>query len=814
MKKLIVVILILAIFVSAGIIYLNKVYLPAKIKQLIIQGIQDQTSKKVSLDSVRFNIFKGLVFNNLILYGQDKAILSLKEGSCSFLIWPFFKKQLVITNLRLDSAVILLERNPDNTFNWQSVLSQKPASSGKGGFGLLIYKVSIINSRIDYHDAYLNPAFERSITDLNLVANFSLPASLKFKLKGLIPGKSQIKISAQGEYNIPRQELSAKFSIFDIAPADFFAYYKNAGIEVSGGILDISGGAILKDGWLGTDITSKAKNIIFSKEEIAVTLNADIQAKFDYELKSEKFKYSGNAKIYQTDISGIDSIKEVKVINGLAQFDNSAMKLEKVNARVLGLPVQAKASIFDFANPKIELDITGDLPLVSLKNILKDKFKLDLPIIINGQSRMALNLKLEPLSDTLPILNGYLDLADTSIKLEKLDPAFEGVSGRINFTFNGLSWKEVNFKFLNEPYKTNGALANFERPVVELTVVSDNLKLESNISVNNKVISVSKFSANYLNSAFSLSGDIDTGNKPQARLLANADIEIGDLDKISTQFKEQLTRIKPNGKVKAKFNLTGNLADIKACAIEGQVTSEKLSLWGFKGTDLSIAINQQEGILEVSQGHLALYDGVIDLTGKMNLFSGNLPFWIEFSAKDIKIEKLNLDTSAKDKDIAGSIQAQGKISSFVKDFSKMTGAGKILVTQGKLWELNLFKGMGKFIFARDFANIVVSEASCPFVIQDGSIATDNLKMVSNLAEITGPVKIGFDGSVYSELNVNILGDSAPDTGTFKDIATAIVGTAGKFGTITLSGTLKDPKYKFKPAVADIFNSIKNAIFGN
>ena len=137
-----------------------------------------------------------------------------------------------------------------------------------------------------------------------------------------------------------------------------------------------------------------------------------------------------------------------------------------------------------------------------------------------------------------------------------------------------------------------------------------------------------------------------------------------------------------------------------------------------------------------------------------------------------------------------------------------------MVSEGKLWELNLFKGLGELLFAKDFARVLFSEGYCGFSIQDRFIASDNLRLKSNLANLEGYFKIGFDGSLGGSLNVQVLEEGAPETGTMKDVATAIIGQAGRFGVIKVSGTLKEPKYKFKAAVNDIIKSLKNAILGN
>jgi hypothetical protein len=182
-------------------------------------------------------------------------------------------------------------------------------------------------------------------------------------------------------------------------------------------------------------------------------------------------------------------------------------------------------------------------------------------------------------------------------------------------------------------------------------------------------------------------------------------------------------------------------------------------------------------------------------------------------ANNIKIEKLKMDTAAKDKDIAGSLSAQLKLNGFWAEPEKLSGSGRLLVANGKLWQLNLFQGLGALLFVRDFASITFSEGACDFLVQDKNVFTENLSLKSNIADLSGQVRVGFDSSIDASLNVHVEDENVPLSGTFKDVATAIIGQAGKFGVIRITGTLKDPKYKFQPAVVDIIKSLKDSIFG-
>ena len=235
---------------------------------------------------------------------------------------------------------------------------------------------------------------------------------------------------------------------------------------------------------------------------------------------------------------------------------------------------------------------------------------------------------------------------------------------------------------------------------------------------------------------------------------------------------------------------------------------------GLKFENLSLNYGQSNGLADISLRQLSFYEGSIKANARLNLDSENMPFWLEAALEGIKLEKLKNDTPIKKQDISGTLQAITKLNGFISDFDKLSGSGKVLINQGNLWQLNLFKGMGELLFTKDFANIVFDEAYCEFFVKDKLIFSDNIILKSNLVNLSGNAKIGFDSSLEASINVEMGDEFAPATGTFKDITTALVGQAGKFATITLGGTLQKPEYKFQPAVANVLKGIKDTILGS
>jgi len=815
-KKIFFIFIALFIIVSIIIIYLNQGYLPTKIKSLIVSSLQEATQKKVNLESLQFHIFKGLVLKNLTIYDDQTTIVSIKESALTFLILPIFKKKLIIPTLRLKSPVVFLERKIDSTFNIQDLFPKKAPRIPKVKFSIFIYKVSVTDASIHFQDDTLSPVFTKNIEKLDLVLNLALPASVKFRLKSEIPAATAINITATGEYKIPDKQLVSQISIKNFSPQDFQGYYRDFGVSITEGTIEAVIDLNLKNNLIDAKISSQNKNLAISKDKISLKLNAQINADLKYNLINKQLEYSGIATIAKSDIAGLDFLERLTDINGQVEFNNSGVFSDKLSANIWAIPIEAKLRLADFKKPLLNIDITSSLDLNSIQGLLKDKFKFSFPADIQGRGNLLLKIEARLPLVRLPQINGSLDILNARLNLEKLKSSIEDISGRIEFDLSRLSWSEINFKYSGLPYKTTGALTNFKSPSVQLELSSRDLSLESTFAINQKLIKLSKLQGQYLNSKFSVRGDIDTTEPSSlvADLSGQLNINLADIKEPFKKFKDQLERIKPEGTMDAQFRLRGNINDLKSCTVEAGFSSSSLSAYGLKAQKFFLNYSQADGLVAISPLHLSLYDGTIEANAKMNLNSENLPFWISADIQGVKLEKLKLDTAAGEKDIAGAITAQVKLNGFSNDLSKLSGAGQINITEGKLWQLDLFKGLGALLFAKDFSQIIFREGLCGFSIQDKYIFTDNLKLKSNITDLTGSVKIGFDSSIDASLNVQILNEMVPLSGTFKDITTAILGQTGRFGVIKISGTLKEPKYKFQPAVKDIIKGIKNILFGN
>jgi AsmA family len=285
---------------------------------------------------------------------------------------------------------------------------------------------------------------------------------------------------------------------------------------------------------------------------------------------------------------------------------------------------------------------------------------------------------------------------------------------------------------------------------------------------------------------------------------------------LGSMFDKQYPAIKslqPAGQLEMQFKFNGNPNNFKNCYLQAKFTSGNFSLYGLNAQNLVLDFLLDQKIAKISAISINFYDGLIQGSGALNLDTDNLPCQLELMASGIKLEKLKMDTASKNKNISGTLLGELKLNGYSNDLNKLSGSGSFSILEGNLWEFNLLQGLGKIMFTKDMGNIKFSECTSNFLIKDKSVYTDNLKLKSNLCNFYGPLKIGFDGSLEGALNVEILSEMVPVSGTFKDITTAVAGGAGIFGSIKLSGTLKEPKYIFKPAVSNIIKGIADVLFG-
>ena len=303
MKKFILSVAILLVILFGAIVYLNKVLLPKKIKSLIISTLEQQTGKTVTLKSLEFSLFKGLVLHDLVIGGKPQGdglasnsqshdqnvILSTRQATCTIFIWPIFKKQIIIPSINLNAPYIFLERRADNTFNLQDLFALTRPAAKKSDFNVAVFKLTITNGNIIFQDDTLPVKFKKEIKNIQLSLQLGLPVKLKFNLSAQLVSQPPVSINASGEYKILSQELTGNFAFKDLSASEFSVYYGDLGNLVSG-LIDLQAQVVLKNKLLQVDFTAQGDNLSLAKDNLKAKLGSSLQSRINYNLETKKLE--------------------------------------------------------------------------------------------------------------------------------------------------------------------------------------------------------------------------------------------------------------------------------------------------------------------------------------------------------------------------------------------------------------------------------------------------------------------------------------------------------------------------------------------
>ncbi|MBP7216067.1 MAG: AsmA family protein, partial [Candidatus Omnitrophica bacterium] len=764
-RNVLIVVVILCLLLVIGLSYLSSIFLPTKVKSLLIQAIEETTHKKVTVERIQFHVFKGVMLYNIRIFDEQRELASVQEASCRVLFIPIISKRIIIPSLVMQSPKLFLNRRNDGSWNIQDLALKQYAQRQEKPLSIAIYSFKINNGCVIVKDDAVVPSVDATFDHIEASSRIFFPGSVTYDLKAQVQSAQPFTLLSKGEYRFLPGQLEAKIWADNVTPALVEPYSKLLGIAIADGVVDANALVRFKDAVLDCDLQVHTKGLSSQIDRFSVNLTAAINASIRYNSVSNQWQYSGAAKLSQSSISGLDVVGRVEKIDGSLTFGPEGVKTDKLDVAIWDIPCKASFESVFGPDAHIAIAVDSALDARTALQFARDKFSVSLPFQVEGPATLDVAIDVRPHAQMPVRVTGGLAVADAIVLSEQLKNPLQHVRGRFSFSQNQVAWEGVSFSYQDIPFTSSGALTDFLSPGIQLKLSSPDFSFDSIMAMQGKKIAISSCNGLFKRSAFNMQGTIDFADSASvmANLKMTVAVVLGDL--VSTVRHPALAwdRIKPAGTVKTEINFSGDPRQISACRIEAKGAGEGVSLYGLRLDSALFSYFQQEGIIDIPL-KLTLYDGIVDSTFSLNLNAEQFPYWVSTVIQGLKIEKLKLDTNAKDKDIAGTIQADGKFHGFGNDLNRINGAGKIIIKDGNLWQLNLFKGLGAVLFDQDFfTNIIFREGYCNFVVQDQNIATNNLVLKSNVADMNGSVRIGFDSSLDASLDVHVLDEMVPLT---------------------------------------------------
>ncbi len=358
--------------------YVNKIFLPVKVKAYIEEAAGTQLGRKVSVEKIDFDLLKGFAVHNIFLHKKDDENVPefvIPHLSFNIIFADVIKtKTIIIPTIHINGPVIPIVYHEDMTFNFSDLVEHLKRPSGEKQYSVILKKLIIKNGKITFTDHY-NEITE-TLSDLNLEISLSLNKKITFDGDTLTSQKgSSLKLT--GSYDLATHIVEGNLNIKNILIDQYMQYlkstsapvlenalireaaitfvYKNKELDLKGSLITDELTALIKDSFI-----SSALNI----SGIDLRINANgISAKALIDLK--KFNYAEQGMNRLTgDIKG--TLSEVTVNKETVKVSSNNLIVKNLiftpseNNRIT---TNLYATNLSFLKDKNTYSITGDYKL-------------------------------------------------------------------------------------------------------------------------------------------------------------------------------------------------------------------------------------------------------------------------------------------------------------------------------------------------------------------------------------------------------------------------------------------------------------------
>lgn len=234
-KKPILIILLICTVLTAGLVYINNVFLPVTLKDRLAQELSKALKRSVTIQSLFYIPLKGIILKNVAVQDNSSPggkFFTAPEIRISVFYLPLFtQKKIIIPSLVLDHPRIILVRGPDGVWNIQDLVAlpstganQPAASQAKDPLSAYLTGLTITNGTIVVFDQAISKDPIETITNISVHASLALPKNMKAEIKIFPETPGTLKLFADLNYDFVTQDFLCLLNIENFSFEKLFPY--------------------------------------------------------------------------------------------------------------------------------------------------------------------------------------------------------------------------------------------------------------------------------------------------------------------------------------------------------------------------------------------------------------------------------------------------------------------------------------------------------------------------------------------------------------------------------------------------------------
>jgi len=821
---LFLIIVLLAIPTAIGLHYLNTTYLPKVIKTRITQEASAKLNIDVQIEDIKFNIFKGIIFHKVNIKSKDNpdAQLQIERASATFLILPFFsQKKVIFPSVNIYSPKIDLIRYQDNKFNFQDLMpKQMGQDKAPLAYSILIYRVDIFDSEINFLDQTIEPSISRTLK-LDSLGTQIYPWGVNFNLRGSLVDNTQTSsLSLSGNYNLEKKELKVSSQLNKLDLLSYLAYF-NIPMSIKSLLLDnINSECVLTENSL--KITNKADitdahlvtGAYLVKDKTLITdATAKLQADVILDIKNTAdLSYFIHLDDVKANLITPQIPEKVKI--EYAKFEISPDKAIIKNSKISALQTKLsiKGEISNFKNPAYNIRLQADIDLSTAKDFLRIHFEAINPIILEGKADIDISA-LKSQDDDIKF-KGSIDFKNAAVKT--IDSPFElnELNGVVNFEEQKIEWSNLSFKLFDKFFYSKAVILDLPLPLINLELYNDKINIHTKLRARQKnLYDIEYLKGNFHNSKFEISGDLNIKDKTHYDIDLDLEglIDLEDLKQIEIIPQEQLSKINARGICSIDGRIQGNAKYPTLLTSQVNLNTNELSVYNYKVNNVDIKLAQENQQIKIPSSQCDFYGGTLSINGLIDLEKETFPYALKVFGENIELSKIKRDIPIDDKLLKGSLSSTIILSGQMDSIQDLKAQGEFLIQDGYLWNFNPLKELGDFLFIPRYESLVFKEATGNFNITNNKISLTDVVLSSNVLLLTCEGTIDFKGNLDLDITPKAISDITENLDEYEKFFAGIFSEAGGVVSVKITGTVRDPKFKKKIILMQVLDKAKDEV---
>lgn len=540
------------------------------------------------------------------------------------------------------------------------------------------------------------------------------------------------------------------------------------------------------------------------------------------------------AALHGASVSGNALSTPIENINSRLRYDllEKTLAIDSLNAQTLNQPLAVEGIIY-FAQPiRLSLQLQGSFPLEAAEGWLPK------PSAITDLAGVArLNLQIGK-TVAAPSLLGEIVFGEA--RFHSGGAAITGLQGRIRFQEHQTSLDGLDLEINRHPLKLN---AQFQPAIASAqALIPENLQVavkastpEGRGSLNGRLTADAFFIDDGQlamdQTRLRIAGAIARHARQPSRLRASGMIALEELPQLPFNSMHRLETWKARGLTDIDISLEGPLGNLALADIEGRLRTNNMLIHSIPFDEAVCAFQQHRQNMQVNVPYAVIAGGKFIGNLQIESRQSQRVFGLQADLSGMQLEQLKTLVPAWQKRSAkGIASAHAKASGIVAQRNSWAGEGWVHAEGEELGDIPLLDKLfrGFFRVLADLAggldtlrSAKINQASFTWRLAQERIYTNDFRLGALAG--TGTVGVYAKGSagldqtldfvVEPELSEEALleapGGSAIASAILK-VANEINRVRRLFGSYRLTGTIKEPKYRFEPGAPQILKEVAPA----